>query len=107
MHPDLDQVRVLGKKADANRPVVVKFADLKDKEKLFYKTVDLLPGVKVEDQCIRKELDLDMKFWSIKFSWIKKIMAVPIFSGGKNQKSFSHITYICSLKILTATPNGA
>ena len=31
---------------------MVKFANLKDKEKLLYQTVDVPPGVKVEDQCI-------------------------------------------------------
>ena len=50
--PDLDQVRVLGKKGDVNRPVMVKFANLKDKEKLQNETVDLPPDVKVEDRCI-------------------------------------------------------
>ena len=45
-------MRVLGKKGDANRPVMVKFAYLKDKEKLLYKTVDLPPGIKVEVRCI-------------------------------------------------------
>ena len=47
--PDLDQVRALGKKGDANRPVMVKFANLKDKEKLLCETVDLPPVVKVKD----------------------------------------------------------
>ena len=49
--PDLD--RVLGKKGDANRPVMVTFANLKDKEKLLYETVDLPPGAQVEDRCIK------------------------------------------------------
>ena len=35
--PDLDQVRVLGKKEDVNRPVMVKFANLKDKENSYMK----------------------------------------------------------------------
>ena len=38
--PDLDQVRILGKKGDVSRPVMVKFTYLKDKEKLLYETVD-------------------------------------------------------------------
>ena len=50
--PDLDQVRVLGKKEDVSKPVMVKFAELKDKEKLLYETVDLPPGIKMEDLCI-------------------------------------------------------
>ena len=45
-------MRVLGKKGDANRPVMVKCANLRDKEKLLHESADLPPGVKVEDRCI-------------------------------------------------------
>ena len=48
--PDLHQVRVLGKKGDANRHAVVTFTNLKDKEKIYMKI--LTYHLEVEDQCI-------------------------------------------------------
>ena len=42
-------MRFLGKKRDANRPVMINFVNLKDKEKFLYKTADLPPGIKLED----------------------------------------------------------